>query len=85
MLEEALAKTPDFINYGDIFHYAMKSGNFHIAEQVVQFPEFKYDEDMPILSRWHLPMHTAVSHHQVNIVELLVDRKPEWMLCATAG
>lgn len=52
----------------------MKSANYEIAEQVVQLPGFEVDEYLQILNRWHLPLHTAVSYHQVQIVELLVER-----------
>lgn len=76
LLEAALAKAPQFLNNRMIYYYAMRTGNYDVAEQVVMQPEFQVNIRFrqSIHETWHLPIHDAVAHHQVKTIEIMVER-----------
>lgn len=81
MLEVALNKAPPFLPVSKIFIYALKKRLTDIAERAVQLPEFDANArcPLPVLGiwmgqHWDLPLHDAVSYHEVTVIELLFTR-----------
>lgn len=78
LLEAATEEKPKFVSKRAVFYLANFTGLYDISERVANIPTFRTDsrlrvrfQDQPVRA-WALPLHDAVAHHQVTIVEILI-------------
>lgn len=78
LLEAAVYGAPKFISKRAIFFFANFTRLYDISERVARISTLKTDnrlrvyyQNQPMLV-WALPLHDAVGHHQVAIVEVLI-------------
>lgn len=78
LLETALECTPAYVKSRAVFLFANYFHFYDIAERAARMPRFKVENKLRVryknqlMSFWQLPLHDAVCHHQLAIVELLL-------------